>query len=289
MKPSKLQSPFLRRKIITYASDGNTAIKENKDLQKISGNLYRGQDDVNEYNQVSCRIYIFYEDIGIGMDIGSICDPDEKDISKIPLRVPPAFLYGSQAFIEALDYAVENEQHITNAQIALASYITPNNVAVYIEARQRALDRDDERRAMQQAKREAEDAAYCEKCNAETQSTIDAALGTIRTGGILKNDTLNFYHSRYDCRSYSVINHLARQYGVNFPLKVQGWVNKNLTQVKIHNNEAAGYWCSGGKSATFLGYMGKLVDAVLREDAKGGVKEATAEFPAAAHGMEDIS
>ena len=287
MKPSKLQSPFLRRKIITYASDGNTAIKKNKDLQKISGNLYRGQDDVNEYNQVSCRIYIFYEDIGIGMDIGSICDPDEKDISKIPLRVPPAFLYGPQAFIKALDYAVDNEQIITNAQIALASYITPNNVAIYIEARQRVLDRDDERWAMQQAKQKAEDAAYCEKCNAETQSIIDAALGIIRTGGILKNDTLNFFDSPYDYRSYSIINHLARQYGVKFPLKVQGWVNKSLTRVKIHNNEAAEYWCFGGKSSTFLGYMDKLVDAVLHEDAEGCANEATAEFSAAAQGMED--
>ena len=275
MKLSGLQSLFSQRKVITYAKDGNTAIKKNKDLQQISGNLYKGKDETDQYGQLSCRLYIFYEDIGIGIDIGNIYNLAEKDIDEITSQVPSAFLHGSQSFIKALDHAAEAERHITNAQIALAGYIAPENVAVYTKARQRARDKDDERQAAERAEQNAEDVAYCEKCNAETQRMIEAALDVIRSGGILKNDTIKFYLSLYDYHSYSVINHLARQYGVKFPLKVQGWINKSLTHVRVHDDEATEYWHTGGRSTTFLGYMDKLIEAVLREDARGNANSMT--------------
>ena len=183
MKLGELQSPFSQHKIITYAPDGNTAIKKNKRLQSISGHLYRGQDDISDYGQVSCRIYIFCEDLGIGMYVSSIGNPNERDVDEIAARMPPGFLQGPQAFIEHLDHAVDAVQRITNAEIALAGYIAPDKVPSYVAARQRARDRDDERRAEQRAEQKAEDAAYCERCNAETQSIINTALDTVRNGG----------------------------------------------------------------------------------------------------------
>lgn len=270
MKLSELQAPFSRHKIISYARDHITAVEKNKDLQQVRGNLYKGKNDGDHNGQVTCRLYVFYEDLSIGMDIGSIYYPDEKNVDEIISRVYPALLEGPRAFIEALDQAVAAEQRVTNAEIALARYIAPDKVPTYIAARQRHIDLSEERRAAERAKRDAEDAAYCEKHNAETQSTIDAALATIRSGGTLKNDDITFYHSRYDCRSYRIINHLARQYGVEFPLKVQGWINKRLLQVTVHNGKTTQYRYTGGKSNTFIDYMDQLLAAICQRESNGG-------------------
>lgn len=269
MKLNELQAPLARHKIITYARDHNTAVEKYKDLQPVCGNLYKGKSDADDYGQVTCRLYIFYDALNIGMDLGAIYYPDEKDVDEIVSRVHPALLQGPEALIAALDHAVETGRYITNAEIALARHIAPDKVPVYIAARQRHIDLSEERRAAERAAQEVEDAEYCEKRNAETENTIKAALETIRSGGILKNDTIHFHHSCYDCRSYSIINYLARQYGAEFPLKVQGWINKRLVQVTVHNGKATQYRYTGGKSNTFMDYMDQLLAAIGQREADG--------------------
>ena len=270
MKLSELPGEYARRKIITYAQDHNTAIEKNKDLQQIQGRLYKGKNDTDHYGQVTCRLYVYYEDLNIGIDIGAIYYPDEKTADEIVPKMSASLLQGPGAFIEELDHAVLAVQRITNAEIALARHIAPDKVPTYIAARQRRRDMDDERQAAERAKQADADAAYCEERNAETQRILDAALQTLQSGGILRNDSITFYHSRYDCRSYSIINHLARQYGVEFPLKVQGWINKRLTQVSIQDGRINAYWCKGGKSNTFMDYMNKLLGVILQGEVNGG-------------------
>ena len=158
----------------------------------------------------------------LGMDIGRTCYPDEHTVEEVTAALPPKYLNGPQAFIDSLDAAVTNEQRIFNAEIALARYLVPEKADTYAEARQRYLDKDAAEHAAKVSRRQAEDAAYCAERNAEAQQQLDAAINTIRTGGELKNEAISIYRGRYDCRSYSIINHLARQFGVQIPLKVQG-------------------------------------------------------------------
>lgn len=270
MKLGELQGPFCRRKIITYARDHNTAVIKSMDLQHIGNHIYKGKNRTDRYNQSFCRLYLFYEDVNIGMDIGGLLYPDGHAVSEILAKVPPAVLQGPQAFIEYLDQKVAAGGMIPNAEILLARYIAPDKEGVYMAARQSYLDKRAAKEADERAKQAAEDAAYCEKGNAETRCKIDAALHTIRSGGKLDNERITIYHSCYDIRKYSIINHLARQYGVDIPLKVQGWINQRLTQVFIVNGRVSSYQCSGNNSKTFFKYMNQLIAAVLQQNQDGG-------------------
>lgn len=142
-------------------------------------------------------------------------------------------------------------------------YGTP--IPAYAEARQRYLDKDAAEHAAKVSRRQAEDAAYCAERNAEAQQQLDAAINTIRTGGELKNEAISIYRGRYDCRSYSIINHLARQFGVQIPLKVQGWINKRLIHVVVRNGAVASVCYSGSPSRTFHARMNELIASVLKQ------------------------
>ncbi|MDD4509358.1 MAG: hypothetical protein PHY23_00335 [Oscillospiraceae bacterium] len=269
MKLNELQSVPFRAKIITYASDYNTAVEKRKDLQQISGYLYKDKNLTDNYGQVYCRLYIFYKDLGIGMDIGGINRPNDYTTEEALAYVRGVGTQKPEDFIEYLDGVVAAGDRITNAEIALARYIAPEKAEQYAEARQKRIDADNARYALRRAKREAEEAAYCEKSNAETQQKIDTAIHTIRTGGILQNDYISFYRSRYNCRSYCMVNYLARQYDVEIPLKVQGWINQKLIEVKIADGKVTECRHQRGRSNTFWNYMNKLI-AVVCQDAQAG-------------------
>ena len=265
MKLSDLTAPYTKCRVITYGRDHNTAVEKRVELQQISGYLYRGESKKDSASQPYCRFYLYSRDLGIGMDIGRTCYPDEHTVEEVTAALPPKYLNGPQAFIDSLDAAVTNEQRIFNAEIALARYLVPEKADTYAEARQRYLDKDAAEHAAKVSRRQAEDAAYCAERNAEAQQQLDAAINTIRTGGELKNEAISIYRGRYDCRSYSIINHLARQFGVQIPLKVQGWINKRLINVVVRNGAVASVCYSGSPSRTFHARMNELIASVLKQ------------------------
>ena len=87
------------------------------------------------------------------------------------------------------------------------------------------------------AKAEAEEKAFCDKKNHLSEQMIQDAICIIKEGGILQNQTLKFYRSRYSCSAYSIVNYLMRKYGVGVPLRTQGWINDKLLSVTIENGK----------------------------------------------------
>ena len=107
----------------------------------------------------------------------------------------------------------------------------PTCVDLSATYRQRHEAKDRERRA----KAEAEEKAYCEERNRVAEQKVEAAVRIIKEGGVLQNDTVEFYRARHDSSAYSIINHLTRKYGVDVPLRTQGWINEKLHSVTIKN------------------------------------------------------
>jgi len=266
MKLESIQNTFRRRKIITYASDHCTAVVKNICLQQLAGYLYKGKNKSDQYGQTFCRFYIFYPELDIGMDVGGITYPDTRTVEEIQSWIDPALLQGPRAFIKALDQEVIEGKRIVNAQIELARYIAPEKVDVYIEARQQYLDKREAARKLDREKREAEDAAYCKEKNEETHKEINRALEILRTGGKLENDCVVFYKTRYDKRSYQIVNYLAREYGVEIPLKVQGWINHSLVHVIIRDGKTAQIRYTGRMSKTVWLYMDQLIHSVCEHE-----------------------
>jgi len=122
---------------------------------------------------------------------------------------------------------------------------------------------------VRKAKAEAEDKAFCEEQNRLSEQAVQDAIRTIKDGGVLQNQTVKFYRSRYSCSSVSVVNHLMRKYGVNVPLRTQGWINEKLTSVTIENGkcEHLRYMRSKGAqcSQRFFDCMSELIHNVCEE------------------------
>lgn len=113
---------------------------------------------------------------------------------------------------------------------------------------------------------EAEERAYCETQNKAAEQMVSAAVQIIREGGVLKNQTVTFYRSRYDSSAYSIFNYLMRQYQVEVPLRTQGWINDKLSSATIQDGKCENLRylryknCRG--SQTFFQCMNALIQAV---------------------------
>lgn len=123
--------------------------------------------------------------------------------------------------------------------------------------------------AAKQARAAEEDNAYCAKLNQEAEQAVSAAIQVIRDGGILKNDMVTFYRSRYDSSNYSIVNYLMRQYQVEVPLRTQGWISKKLSSATIQEGRCSGlrYLRSknGRASQKFFDCMDTLIRAVTAQ------------------------
>ena len=129
--------------------------------------------------------------------------------------------------------------------------------------------KEDEVAKERRAKAEAEERAFCEEQNRLSEQAVQEAIRTIKDGGVLQNQTVKFYRSRYRCNAFSIVNYLMRKYGVNVPLRTQGWINEKLTSVTIENGKcehlrymrAKGTQCS----QRFFDCMSELIHNVCAE------------------------
>lgn len=123
-----------------------------------------------------------------------------------------------------------------------------------------------EREQERKAKADAEDRAYCQERNQRAEQQVQEAIRIIREGGVLQNDTVEFYRSRYDSSACSIILYLMRQYQVSVPLRTQGWINERLTNATITDGRCAQLQFRGNKrskcSSRFFDCMNELIHAV---------------------------
>lgn len=120
------------------------------------------------------------------------------------------------------------------------------------------------------ARVEAEEKAYCEAQNRAAEQAVAEAVRIIQGGGVLKNDTIKFYRSRYDASSYSIVNYLMRRYHVEVPLRTQGWIKERLVNATIENGkcERLQYYRrtkTGRGSQKFFQCMNELIRAVVAQ------------------------
>lgn len=145
---------------------------------------------------------------------------------------------------------------------ALALRELPMCVKLSAAYKKKCEARERERRASI----DAEDTAYCEERNRTAEQTVQAAIRTIREGGVLHNETVEFYRSRYNSSVSSIFNYLFRLYQVEVPLRTQGWVNQKLDNATILNGRCSRLQFKGNKrsqgSQRFFDCMNELIQAV---------------------------
>lgn len=149
--------------------------------------IARGKDKTDPYHQVHCRLYAFYPELDIGLDVGGVMYPGERTVEEVTAGVDPTVLKGPNAVIAELDRAVAEEGPVVNAQIELARYIAPEKVERYVQARQHFLDLRTAQEEQARQKRAEEHENFCQAKNAEAQKQLEQAIEIIRNGGRLEN------------------------------------------------------------------------------------------------------
>lgn len=205
---------------------------------------------------------------------------------------------GDDAVLEAVQREREKIMLLGSDPACQASYIKQlfdNNVACFVASKESGgesfpdyvgalildeLDKcvtlsavyrkkEDEVAKARRAKAEAEEKAFCEEQNRLSEQAVQEAIQVIKTGGVLQNQTLKLYRSRYSCSTFSIVNHLMRKYGVNVPLRTQGWINEKLSSVTIENRkcEHLRYMKTKGAqcSQKFFDCMNELIHKVCEE------------------------
>lgn len=131
------------------------------------------------------------------------------------------------------------------------------------------------RRAENEARRvraEEEEKAYCAERNQIAEQAVASAVQIILNGGVLKNEKVYFYRTKYSSSTYSIINYLMRQYQVDVSLRTQGWINDKLVNATIKDGKCEHLQylrAKGGRcSQKFFEYMNALIRAVMTQEPK---------------------
>ena len=123
-------------------------------------------------------------------------------------------------------------------------------------------EKDRERKA----KADAEDRAYCQERNQRAEQQVQEAIRIIREGGVLRNDTVEFYRGRHDSSACSIVLYLMRRYQVDVPLRTQGWITSKLAAATIADGRCSNLQFWGRKSdrasQRFVDCMNELIHAV---------------------------
>lgn len=173
-----------------------------------------------------------------------------------------------------LNYPVRISQkscRATFTEVEFIKHIAPELENQMWESRKAFAENQHKKRMEQAAQREAEDQAFIAERNAEAEQIVNKALDILRNGGKLENQTVTFYESRYEHSSYSIVNYLMRKYGVNVPIRTQGWINEKLVSAKIEDGkcEHLQYYKAKGAqcSQKFFDCMNELLAKVNAEAA----------------------
>ena len=123
-----------------------------------------------------------------------------------------------------------------------------------------------EREQERKAKADAEDRAYCQERNQRAEQQVQEAIRIIREGGVLQNDTVEFYRDKYDSSACSIVLYLMRQYQVDVPLRTQGWITSKLAAATIADGRCSHLQFWGRKSdrasQRFVACMNELIRAI---------------------------
>ena len=266
MKLNELTTPFEAFRVVTYNADQTKALYKNKSMQLIIGSIYRGETVKEEYND-HCDVYACYDGITVGIWIGSV--RTDYSVDEVMEQIRRKGIDSLENYMAAIKTRLEKQDYFRFTEIEFIKHLAPELENQMWESRKAFAENQHKKRMEQAAQREAEDQAFIAAQNAEAEQTINKAMEILRNGGKLENQTVTFYQSRYEHSSYSIVNYLMQKYGVNVPIRTQGWINEKLVSAKIEDGKCENlqyYKAKGAQcSQKFFDCMNELLAKVNAE------------------------
>ena len=252
----------VRRKCITFAKDGNTIVKPYKTLynvEQITGNaehktLYfevvKGKETWEETS------YCLFE------DLGCICSkvdwiPGCCTLEEFTEKIGKWTYFGKDGLLKRLKESEENGWYINLLDIELCIILEELELAKhyteYRENRKKAIDEAEEKK---RAEREAKEREEEEKRLAEVQKVLSDAEYKIFKQEELHNEEIE---------ETTIINALMKKYGINVPLRTQGWINSKLAMIVFKDGKISYKYYGKSQrdnSTVFKKYLVELENAI---------------------------
>lgn len=266
MKLNEVNTLWETHKAVEYAKDGNTVVRRNRSMHVLEEPYYSGEISGDEYSK-GASIYVYYPELDIALYLGGSHESNDTEYileqsRKMKMETP-------QQLIETLNQKAEQNQFIKDIWIAIAALLVPEKIPSYRAAKAAYLEERERKDRERQAELQAEEKRRLEALQAQTQSQRQAAVDVLKNGGTLRNQDITVYRTLHNSSVYSIINYLAREYGVNIPIKTQGWINSTLLEITVENGKMTGGRIMYGKnqSTVIYKYMNQLIEAVRKVEA----------------------
>ncbi len=252
----------VRKKCITFAKDGSTVVKPYKTLYNV-GQITHNAEHRNLYFEIVKGKKSWEQDrYFLWDDLGKICVKVDliREYWTLENFIEALHNYkyfGADGFFKRLKALEENGYHINKEEIEICTILGEIELAKhYAEYREERLRRREEKRQEEIAERKAKEREEKEKHNAEVQGTVAGAENTIRTQGTLYNE---------EFEGKTIVLYLLKKYGINVPIKTQGWVNNALAKVWFQDGEITySYYTCSKDSTVFWKYLKELEKKILQ-------------------------
>lgn len=266
----ELTTPVEKHMILHYAADGNKVVRRSYDMQYVGDALWRGMPTKNEWGETEYDLFILYPGSHFGYRFGY--KMREREDITVEKALEWAEEYDTPAhFLERMDWHVDTGKFIGNLEIEFVRQFAPEHAIRYAEHRAEYVRRQEEKREEARRRQEAEDEAFVKEKNAAAEQQIADAVAAIRQGGKISNDEVVLYESRYHAHPYSLVNVLCRRYGVQAPIRTQGWIAEKLASFTVKDGRCGVfYWQKKKKSdrvsESARSVLDELIAAICKED-----------------------
>lgn len=244
-------------KIFDYKSDGNTVIaKRGTDLTKLSNICYVKEMEDNPGWRL---VYVYYPSIDCGTKLtySSVYKTDEQIVAAVEREYPTPQEYARKILEQS-----ENGEFIRDAQITLVNVFDAETAAKLREHKRLWKIEREKKEREQQEQRERENAIKLEQYRADETEKYNKFIAEMKRGGRVSIPTIWEYKSLYDYTGVNALLLLAREQGINVPLRTAGFVNNKVTGLLIKDGKLAGYYADG-KSTAFWDYFVPVVESVI--------------------------
>lgn len=181
MKLKDLNTPFEKKRMLTYGRDGIKAVHHYVEVQLITGNLYKSRTEIVSCGYEQCHLYLFFPDCPAGLDLGHLSCFGERTVEDMEQDYKANGMDSPQHFIEMVDAQVVSGGFVGNTIIEFVKEWSPEKAVEYAVARQKYLDRQEQKeakaRAQQLMKEKEKEKAKEEQIKREKETRRASLLG----------------------------------------------------------------------------------------------------------------
>ena len=146
----EINSPFEKKRIITYGCNKNKVVYHYVTVQRVTNFLYKSKTEIISWGNDECRLFICFDGYP-GLDIGSYGHINEKTVDELWQYCIVSGLDTPENYIRMLDNRAMQRRHIGNCQIELAKYIDPQKADQYVVVKKSIQEEQERRYAEKQA------------------------------------------------------------------------------------------------------------------------------------------